>query len=152
MKNEEKILIDYLTENKFKFTSQRKAILDVFLAIERHVSAEELYEQLKGKHLGIGLATVYRTLNLLSKCGLAKQREFGDGQNRYEHVVDHRHHDHLVCEGCGKIAEFENSHIEMLQEEVAREKGYIIFDHKLELYGVCSDCTIEGKHPQHRQQ
>lgn len=143
MKREEKILIDYLTENRLKLTHQRKLILDAFLSAEHHVTAEELYEQLKAQNPGIGLATVYRTLNLLSTCGLAQRRQFGDGQSRYEHVVDHQHHDHLVCKGCGKITEFENSHIEQLQDEVAREKGYLIFSHRLELYGLCSDCSGE---------
>lgn len=141
MKPEEKILVNYLSENKLKFTQQRKVILEAFLATEDHISAEELYEQLKGTNLGIGLATVYRTLNLLCSCGLAQQRQFGDRQSRYEHLADHSHHDHLVCQKCGKISEFENNHIEKLQEEVAKDKGYIIFTHKLELYGLCSECS-----------
>ncbi len=141
MKREEKILSDYLSANNLKFTRQRKVILDAFLSLEHHVSAEELYDKLKKKDYGIGLATVYRTLNIFSSCGLAQQRQFGDGQSRYEHEVDHGHHDHLLCQQCGKITEFENKHIEELQEEVAREMGYMVFTHKLELHGLCPDCA-----------
>jgi len=143
MKQEEIKLGNYLAANNLKLTEKRKAILKAFLSMEHHVSAEELYEKLKKKNLGIGLATVYRTLKILSLCGLAQQRQFGDGQNRYEHMTDQEHHDHLVCKGCGKITEFENNRIEALQEEVARENGYVVFTHKLELYGLCSDCSKE---------
>lgn len=143
MEHEEKILSDYLAANNLKLTHQRKVILRAFLSSEFHVSAEELYEKLKKTTPGIGLATVYRALNVFRDCGLAQQRQFGDGQSRYEHKVDHRHHDHLVCQKCGKITEFENHHIEELQQEVARDKGYLIFTHKLELYGLCSSCSSE---------
>ena len=142
MKPEEKIFKDYLSLNNLKFTQQRRTVLDAFLSTEDHVSAEELYEQLKEANPGIGLATVYRTLNILNACGLAQRRQFGDGQGRYEHVFDHQHHDHLLCQKCGKITEFENSHIEDLQAEVAKDKGYKVFTHKLELYGLCPDCAI----------
>ncbi|MFQ6111757.1 MAG: Fur family transcriptional regulator, partial [Nitrospinota bacterium] len=99
---EREILEHYIAENKLKLTRQRRLILDTFLEIESHLSAEELYRHLQGKDKSIGLATVYRTLKLLSQAGLAAERRFGDGQTRYEHVYAHEHHDHLVCERCGE--------------------------------------------------
>jgi Fur family ferric uptake transcriptional regulator len=138
MDKEKQVLRDYISQNKLKFTEQRELILEVFLSTKSHVTAEELYQIVSKQYPMIGLATVYRTLNLLSECGLVQQRQFGDGQARYELV--HEHHDHLICTKCRKIIEFENEKIEQLQEQIAEQHGFVIQTHKHELYGICSDC------------
>lgn len=141
MQKEKEILEEYIGQHNLKLTRQRRVILEAFLGTERHVSAEELYKDLRKKHPEIGLATVYRTLNLFSDCGLAQARRFGDGETRYEHVYNHSHHDHIVCTRCGKIIEFENPAIEDLQDNIAREKKFKVYSHRLELYGLCSRCS-----------
>lgn len=127
-----------------KHTRQRELILETFIKAGGHVSAEELYNKVIGGDSSIGLATVYRTLNLLCECGIAQQREFGEGCTLYEIVQDYKHHDHLICTTCGKIIEFEDCNIERLQEKVAQENGFTIYRHKLEIYGLCSECKLSN--------
>jgi Fur family ferric uptake transcriptional regulator len=140
MRKAEEIFEKYISDKKLKFTSQRNLILETFLKEEGHISAEDLYKKASQKHHSIGLATVYRTLKLLSDCGLAYERQFGDGQTRYEHSYEHVHHDHLICTRCGKIVEFENADIEKLQNDVAKKNKFKVYAHKLELYGLCREC------------
>ena len=98
-----------------------------------------MYRQLARKDPHIGLATIYRTLNLFCEAGLAQARHFGT-QTQYDNVSHKGHHDHLICTSCGKIVEFSNEDIERLQEEVAHRNGFTIQTHKLELYGLCASC------------
>ena len=131
-------LKEHLSKHQLKLTRQRQQILTEFLKME-HITAEEMYRHLAKKHPHIGLATIYRTLNLFCEAGLAQARHFG-AQTKYDNVSHKGHHDHLICTSCGKIVEFENCDIERLQEEVARRNGFTIQTHKLELYGLCSNC------------
>jgi len=140
MKKEKELLKGYIEGKNLRLTKQREMILESFLAVEDHISAEELYRIIIKKDPSIGLATVYRTMNLLKECGLARELQFGDGQTRYEHVLDHAHHDHFICMRCGKIIEFASPDIEKMQELISREKGFKVLKHKLELYGFCRDC------------
>jgi len=138
VKNEMAILREHLTNHELRVTSQREMILETFLEME-HVTAEQLYHRLSENEPHIGLATIYRTLNLLCECGLAQQRHFGT-QTHYDNISHKGHHDHMICTDCGKIIEFENCDIEKLQDEVARQHKFHITTHKLELYGYCSAC------------
>jgi Fur family transcriptional regulator, ferric uptake regulator len=131
---------DYLVQQGLKSTRQREVILDEFLRCDSHPSTEDLYLRLRKKHPGIGYATVHRTLKLFSECGIAETRDFGDGQTRYESTSCAEHHDHLICNECGAIIEFEDPRIEQLQEKVARAQGFTIVSHRLEIFGLCSDC------------
>ena len=140
MKKPEELFIDYLARKRLKNTSQRMIILKAFLRQKSHLSTEDFYLQLRKKHPGIGYATVHRTLKLFAECGIASERNFGDGQMRFEVGLGVEHHDHLVCTRCGQILEFENQQIEQLQIDVARTHNFIIEDHRLELYGICSTC------------
>ena len=134
------VLEEYISENNLKITKQRRIVLKVFLESKDHVSVEELYNKVLKAEPKIGLATVYRTLALLTKSGLALEMDFGDGQKRYEHCYMHDHHDHMLCTECGKIIEFNHPLIEKFQDEVAAQKGFTITSHKLDLIGICSDC------------
>jgi len=132
------ILKNHLTKHSLKLTYQRELILTIFLKME-HVTAEQLYHILAKKDPHIGLATIYRTLKLFCDTGLAQERHFGT-QAHFDNVSHKGHHDHLICTGCGKIIEFSNCQIEHLQEAIAKENGFTIQTHKLELYGLCSAC------------
>ena len=138
IRNEIAILREHLTQHELRVTSQREIILETFLKME-HVTAEQIYHELTKRTPHIGLATIYRTLNLLCECGLAQQRHFGT-QTHFDNVSHKGHHDHMICTQCGTIIEFENCDIEKLQEEVARRHKFHITTHKLELYGQCSTC------------
>jgi Fur family transcriptional regulator, ferric uptake regulator len=133
-----------LKDRGLKSTGQRDDIARVFFGIGRHISAEELYAEVKKVNPHVGYATIYRTLRLLRECDLLQERHFDEGQARYE-AMGERHHDHFICERCGKIIEFENDSIERLQEMVARELKAQLRRHKMELYGICADCLARGE-------
>ena len=140
-RREQQVLEDYIVQHNLKITKQRRAVLEAFLGSEDHVSAEELYKLVTEKEPKIGLATVYRTLSLLTQSGLASELDFGDGQKRYEHKFMHSHHDHMICTECGKIIEFSHPMIEKLQEEVAGRHSFKLTSHKLDLFGLCAECS-----------
>ncbi len=135
------ILKSYLEAKSLKSTGQRDFIADTFFKTNTHISLDELLSKVKKKNPGIGYATVYRTMRLLTECGLAIARQFGDGQTRYENLPQDGHHDHIICIRCSRIAEFQNQKIEQLQAETAKKLGFTVVSHKLELYGYCSDCV-----------
>lgn len=130
---------EHLRLQRLKSTTQRDTIVRAFLETQRHVSVEELYGEVRRRNPRIGYATVYRTMKLLTECGVAAERHFRDGEARYE-SAEKKHHDHLICERCGKIVEFEEPRIELLQEETAKRLGFQITGHKMELYGLCREC------------
>jgi Fur family ferric uptake transcriptional regulator len=133
-------LKSFLKEKGLKSTRQRDLIASEFLQIGEHVTAEELYREISKKYSDIGFTTVYRTLKLLNKSGLATERVFADNLTRYEPLSAEDHHDHLICIKCGSITEFQDLKIERLQTRVADEFGFHAMSHKMELYGYCKKC------------
>jgi len=131
----------YIGEKGLKSTSQRYDIVKAFLKSKGHLSVEDLHHKVQKFNPKIGYATVYRTLKLLTDSGIAVERYFDDGQTRYEHLSPEEHHDHLICVKCGNIIEFEEKKIEALQDDVARDHGFKVLSHKLELYGYCNSCN-----------
>ena len=152
MKNLETLTYDELLEefknilkaNALKFTSQREAILSTLYENPQHFTSENLYLLVKQKHpeLSIGIATVYRTLSLLEENGLVSSISLGIQGKKFE-MANKPHHDHLICESCGKIVEFENEKIEDLQYQIAKENGFVLTNHLLQLYGICTECQKE---------
>ncbi len=116
-----------------KMTDQRRTILRVLGAAEDHPSVEKVYERAKAIDSSISMATVYRTLNLLDELELVVKHEFTGGHSRYEVNMDHHHH--LVDLETGQVIEFQNEELEILKEKIARELGFELVDHRLELYG-----------------
>jgi Fur family ferric uptake transcriptional regulator len=145
MQESKELFINYIRKHNFKWSKQRDHIIDIFLCADGHVTADELYHLVKKKYPNIGYATVYRTLKLLSSCGLATAARFGNKFARYESTQKSRHHDHLICTRCGRIVEFESAPIEKLQNAVARQNGFTISNHKMVLYGICGTCN-KAKH------
>ena len=126
----------YIQEQRLNTTAQREAIVEMFLRTRDHVSIDELLGKVRKRQPKVGYATVYRTLKLLVDSGLAVERQFGDGQARYEVIGEH--HDHLICAKCGLILEFEDDDIEQLQEKIAqRLGGFTVVRHRHELYALC---------------
>ena len=129
---------EYVRRHQLKSTHQRDVIVDLFLKSTGHMSIEDLLAKVRKKSPKVGYATVYRTLKLLTDCGIAAARQFGDGQTRFEVMGDGQaHHDHLICVSCGLILEFENDTIELQDEMADRLGGFKLVRHKLELYGQC---------------
>ncbi len=135
---------EFLAGRQLRLTEQRRLIAEVFFRAGGHPSAEEITREVKAANAAIGFATVYRTLKLLTEASLAKGMSIGDGFSRYEPPSRRGHHDHLICRACGRIVEFENDQIESLQDKVARQHGFTVTDHKLELYGLCGACRAGG--------
>ena len=137
----QQILDEFLESRGLKHTRQRKVITEEFFRSNKHLRIEELLSQVKKTDPSIGYVTVYRTLMLLKECGLAHQRNFGEGQSLFEKAGDH--HDHMICIKCGSITEFEDDRIEELQEQIAKKKHFKIVSHRHEIYGCCSRCQKE---------
>jgi len=142
LKPEMQVLIDYLRTNNLKVTPHRELILESFLDHEGHRSVEEIYKTVRAQDPRVGYTTVYRTMKLLSECGLAREIDLADGLTRYEHLFDHEHHDHMICMECGASIEFFNGEIEAAQDAASEELGFKVLDHKLQIYGVCRQCQV----------
>lgn len=135
----------YLKERGLKMTGPRKTVLEAFLSLERHVSAEELLEVARRIDASIGQATVFRTIKLLSDSGLARDACSDEQAKRYEHAFRHDHHDHLLCVQCGKTVEFADEELERLQDRVYAAWGYAPVSHRLELRGICPACRKKAR-------
>lgn len=129
-----------LESKKLRMTAQRTAIFEAFYKQGGHISAEDLYRNLKSRKQTAGAATVYRTLKILTQCGLAREVRFRDGVSMFEPDFKQLHHDHLVCTSCGKTVEFLNSTIERLQSSIAKKHGYVITSHRMDVFGLCRAC------------
>ena len=122
-------------EKGMRMTEQRRVIARVLSESSDHPDVEELYARASKIDEHISIATVYRTVRLFEEAGILERHDFRDGRSRYEEVPE-RHHDHLIDVQSGDVVEFRNEDIEKLQEIIARELGYRLVDHRLELYGV----------------
>lgn len=130
----------YLREHGLPVTAQRLEIAKLMLGSERHLSADDVASELEARGSGIGLATVYRTIDLLVKSGLLVERDFGEGFRRFEPARDIPHHEHLLCTTCGRVREFRDERLERMTTLVAEAHGYARQRHRLVIYGVCGDC------------
>ncbi len=130
-----------LKENSLKFTSQREAILRTLYENEGHYTPENIYLLVKKRYpdMNIGITTVYRTLNLLEENEIVSSISFGISGKKFE-LSSKEHHDHLICNCCGKIIEFNDEKIEQLQEKMAKLHNFKLTSHMMQLYGICSDC------------
>ena len=130
-----------LANNNYKMTSQRKAILKKIIENQgSHLSAEEIYEQVKEDDPNIGLATIYRTLELLCDLGIIHKLNFDDKCRRYELDKENEHHHHLICFECGEITEFNDDILEDFEENIKDEHSFEVVDHRIKFYGYCRVC------------
>ena len=137
-----------LSAGGYKTTPQREEILKIFVehADRHHMSAEDVYSILREKDSEIGLATVYRALDLLSELGILVRMDFGDGCARYElNTADPKvhHHHHLICLKCKKVIEFEEDLLDELEANIANKSGFQILNHEVKFFGYCSDCRAK---------
>lgn len=143
--NEEyNLLKDKMKSKGYKLTPQRRAVLDVIIENEgKHLSTEEVYDIVKKGCPEIGLATVYRTLQLLEKINVVCRLNFDDGCSRYElvHSDEHHQHHHLICNVCGSVEEVEDVLLESLEDKVENKYNFKITNHEVKFYGVCKNCS-----------
>lgn len=139
------VLKEQFKSKGYKLTPQRRAIVDIIVdSKQKHLTAEEIYEQVKTNCPEIGLATVYRTILLLEEMGVIYKLDLNDGCSRYELANEdehHRHH-HLVCSSCGSVSEVEDDLLEELESEVETKYGFTIEDHSVKFFGMCKKCKI----------
>lgn len=135
-----------LKEKGLKVTNQRLLVLEV-LAEHRdsHMTAEDIYDLVKEDYPDIGLATIYRTLQLLLEMQLVDRINLDDGCIRYEisDLLDGKikhHHHHLICKTCGKVIPFRHDLLEELERRIEDETGFHVLDHELKFYGQCKEC------------
>lgn len=140
------VLKEQLKQKGYKLTPQRRSIVDTIVDSEgKHLTAEEIYDEVKKKCPEIGLATVYRTILLLEQIGIVSKIHLNDGCSRYELVHSdetHRHH-HLICNKCNNVIEVEDDLLEDLEEEIQTKYDFKILDHSVKFYGYCSKCQEE---------
>jgi len=137
-----KLIEEKLKTNESKLTPQRRATLDVLLENQsNHLSTEEIYELVKEKFPDVGLATIYRTLQLFDDFGIIKKLNFGDGCYRYELSEDHKHqHHHLICIKCGKVLEFDDDLLDDLEQKIEKNNDFKVVDHVVKFLGYCKEC------------
>lgn len=132
--------VGYLREHNLPVTAQRLAIAETLLTSHRHLSAEEVAQEVTAAGRKVGTATVYRTIDTLLESGLVVERDFGEGFRRFEPARDIPHHEHLVCTQCGKVEEFRDERLERMTTIVAESRGFARQRHRLVIHGVCKDC------------
>ncbi|NLR98774.1 transcriptional repressor [Rhizobium sp. P38BS-XIX] len=130
-----KSLEELCAERGMRMTDQRRVIARIIESSEDHPDVEELYRRSVQIDAKISISTVYRTVKLFEDAGLLARHDFRDGRSRYE-TVPEEHHDHLIDLKSGVVIEFHSPEIEALQERIAREHGFKLVDHRLELYGI----------------
>jgi Fur family ferric uptake transcriptional regulator len=128
-------LEELCAERGLRMTDQRRVIARILQTSSDHPDVEELYRRSSEIDSKISIATVYRTVKLFEDAGIIERHDFRAGRSRYE-TVPEEHHDHLIDLKSGQVIEFHSAEIEALQEKIAREHGFKLVDHRLELYGV----------------
>ncbi len=140
-------------ERGYRITGPRQCILQVLVESEEHLSAEEIFVKVHQLYPDIGLATVYRTLDLLTQMGLVWKLDLGDGKARYEIVKGphkKKQHFHCVCTRCGKVIDYEGfsreeaALLRKVKSTLADRYGFGVTSHSLRLYGICQDCRKKG--------
>ena len=147
--NEEKVK-DLLREKGLKVTSQRLMVLNILSAHgDEHLTVEEIYDLAKEESPEIGLATIYRTVQVLLELHVIEKVTFDDGFARYvlngeETGSGHRHH-HAICTQCGKVYSLETDLLDTLEKQVFESLGFEVTDHEVKLYGLCSACRRKAQ-------
>ena len=131
-------LEDICAEKGMRMTEQRRVIARVLQESDDHPDVEELYRRSSAVDPNISISTVYRTVRLFEDAGIIERHDFRDGRSRYEPIPE-EHHDHLIDLRSGTVIEFRSEEIEAIQDRIARDLGYRLVDHRLELYAVPLD-------------
>ena len=141
---ERAVFARYLKEKGLKTTRERTTLLEEIFSTHRHFDADDLVSRMRERGKKISRATVYRTLDLLHECGLVGRVRLNEEKYRYERLRRGEHHDHLVCQSCGKVIEFVEPRIEELQDEVCRRHDFFPVSHTHRIRGTCSPCRKKG--------
>lgn len=141
----EEIFTEFLKKKGYRSTPERAMVLSEIYASAGHFDADEIFIRIKQKGSNISRATVYNTLELLVECNLVSQNSFGHKHLHYERIYGYEHHDHIICEDCGKVFEFTNPKIEEQQQAVCTNMGFEIERHTLQIFARCIKPNCDNK-------
>ncbi|MEO6183099.1 MAG: transcriptional repressor [Verrucomicrobiota bacterium] len=140
-----KKFMDFLGGKSLRITSQRQAIIDTVFNTEEHFTAEQLLEWSRKKDKSVSRATVYRTLPLLTESGLVHEMDFGKDCKVYDpNYADHPNHNHIICQDCEKIIEFDSEKIAKLEDEITHKLGFSVKTQRLQITGTCDELKKLG--------
>jgi Fur family transcriptional regulator, ferric uptake regulator len=132
--------LDFLARKKLRLTAQRQAIIDTVFSTREHFTAEQLLAWSRRRDKSVSRATVYRTLPLLTESGLVREMDFGKDYMFYDpNYAEHPHHNHIICQDCQRIVEFESEKIEQLENEISRRLGFSVKTHRLQISASCEE-------------
>ena len=137
--------MDFLTQKNLRLTAQRQAIIETAFGTRRHFTAEQLLQWARRRDKSVSRATVYRTLPLLTESGLVREMDFGKDYKFYDpNYAEHPHHNHIICQDCDKIVEFESDKIEQLENEITHRLGFSVRTHRLQITATCEQLKKLG--------
>src|SRR5215510_13908346 len=137
--------MDFLAQKNLRVTNQRQAIIETAFSTRKHFTAEQLLEWSRRRDKSVSRATVYRTLPLLTESGLVREMDFGKDYKFYDpNYAEHPHHNHIICQDCEKIVEFESDKIERLENEISHRLGFAVKAHRLQITASCEDLKKLG--------
>ena len=140
-----KRFLDFLAQKNLRLTAQRQAIIATAFSTRRHFTAEELLAWSRRRDKSVSRATVYRTLPLLTESGLVREMDFGKDRKYYDpNYAEHPNHNHIICEDCDKIVEFESAKIEKLENQISHRLGFAVRAHRLQITASCQELKKLG--------
>ncbi len=132
--------LDYLAHKNLRLTGPRRAIIEAVFSTGKHFTADELLKWARRRDKSVSRATVYRTLPLLTASGLVREMDFGKDHKFYDpNYAEHPHHNHIICQDCGKIVEFKSQKIEHLENEISLRLGFAVRAHRLQITATCEE-------------
>ncbi len=132
--------MDFLSRKSLRVTAQRRAIIDTAFSTRQHFTAEQLLSWSRRRDKSVSRATVYRTLPLLTESGLVREMDFGKDYKFYDpNYAEHPHHNHIICQDCERIIEFESDRIEQLENEISQRLGFSVKSHRLQISAHCEE-------------
>lgn len=140
MDSPEHLFRSYLNSKGMRFTGERRQIMEEVMRLHEHFEVEDILLRLRRRGAAVSQTTIYRTLPLLVDSGLVRKTPCDRMKARYEHVLGHDHHDHMVCIRCGEVTEFADKSIERAQREAAKNKKFAMLGHRLVISGICHKC------------
>jgi Fur family ferric uptake transcriptional regulator len=137
--------MEFLAKKNLRITVQRQVIIDTVFSTDKHFTAEELLDWSRAKDKSVSRATVYRTLPLLTESGLVREMDFGKDYKFYDpNYAEHPNHNHIICQDCERIVEFESDKIAKLEDEISHELGFSIKSQRLQITGSCEQLKKLG--------
>lgn len=137
--------IEFLAGKNLRLTAQRRAIIDTAFNTRQHFTAEQLLAWSRSRDKSVSRATVYRTLPLLTQSGLVREMDFGQNYKFYDpNYAEHPHHNHIICQDCERIVEFDSDKLEQLEQQITHSLGFTTKTHRLQITAHCEEFQKRG--------